>query len=408
MTHPYGTMKPQSEDRMPVILHIAPTPFFSNRGCHIRIQNATRAMDSFAMHPVVCTYHHGHDPGGIDIRRIPPIPGYRQTKAGYSPFKFPADILLFFRVWKTALTERPAVFHGHLHEGALIGWAVNLLLPRPIPLVMDMQGSLSGELEAYGAFRSFPAVIRLFRLLEKWIYRIPNAIVCSSENSRAMIQSDFGITDRDVEFLGDVVPPEFFHTRERSESSRRLGIPKSLPVVIYTGSLLPAKGVPVLLEAMFRILKRRKDVFFVLAGYPADEVRQMIRNRGLEDFCLIPGEVPYRELPEWLEAADIAVDPKPEGSGEASGKIIHYMAAGLPVVCFDLPENRRMAGEAGYFADPGDPDSLADTIEKALEDGSGRREKGRTARASAEERFSRTRLGKKLAALYERLSNAGR
>jgi len=163
------------------VLQIAPTPFFADRGCHIRIRNEIESLAGRPVRVILCTYHLGENMDGIDIRRTFPIPGYHKLDAGYSPFKFPADIFLFFLVLKTCLQEKPDLLHGHLHEGALIGWAVKtILFWRSMPLIMDMQGSLSGELVSYGTLRTGRLLTRITLLVESVICRMPDFFFCSS------------------------------------------------------------------------------------------------------------------------------------------------------------------------------------------------------------------------------------
>ena len=50
------------------VLHIAPTPFFADRGCHIRIRNEIEALRQEGIEVVLCTYHHGQDVAGIKAR----------------------------------------------------------------------------------------------------------------------------------------------------------------------------------------------------------------------------------------------------------------------------------------------------------------------------------------------------
>jgi glycosyltransferase involved in cell wall biosynthesis len=57
----------------------------------------------------------------------------------------------------------------------------------------------------------------------------------------------------------------------------------------------------------------------------------------------------YFSLPEFLKACDIAIDPKNSDTNQASGKMLNYMAVGLPIVCFDKANNRNYLGEGGYF-----------------------------------------------------------
>ena len=66
------------------ILTIAPTPYFSDRGCHVRIYEEARALVKGGHEVTICTYHLGSDIGGIPTLRIPPIPWYKKRSAGPS------------------------------------------------------------------------------------------------------------------------------------------------------------------------------------------------------------------------------------------------------------------------------------------------------------------------------------
>ena len=109
------------------VLHIAPTPFFSDRGCHMRIQGIVRALNKRGITSVVCTYNLGRDVEGVETVRTASIPGYTKLEAGPSAFKYLADILLFFKVCGLISSRKPDIIHAHLHEGALIGWAARLV-----------------------------------------------------------------------------------------------------------------------------------------------------------------------------------------------------------------------------------------------------------------------------------------
>lgn len=349
------------------VIHIAPTPFFANRGCHIRIRNEIDGLTQRGDTVILCTYGIGYDIPGIDTRRIASIPGYTQTKAGFSPYKFIADILLFFLVLKTAWNEKPDILHGHLHEGALLGWAVRMVLFwRKMPLLMDMQGSLSGELTAYGVFRNFPFILRGFFFLERGICSLPTAIVCSSANGLDFLMRRCGVSKEKGALLGDVVPDIFLQHHDATELRQQYAIPDDKHIVIYSGSLLEGKGIGYLLEAMVILLARRQDLFFILVGYPTEGAELFLKEAGLGEYCLVVGEVAYDDLASWLSMAQLAVDPKGEASGEASGKILHYMASGLGVVCFDTVNNRIALRDHAFYAEPGSVSDLAAMIERGL------------------------------------------
>lgn len=384
------------------VVHIAPTPFFSNRGCHIRIFNEVEGLKQHNVRVIVCTYGLGGDVEGVDIRRIWPIPGYTKTSAGFSIFKPIADILLFFLALGVCWKERPAVIHGHLHEGGLIAWCVRLVFFwRRIRVIMDVQGSLSGELKAYGTFRKIPFLLPCFYLIERIVSLLPDLIVCSSKASLQFMQRECKIRGDKLELVGDVVPETFFASLDKGSERVHFHLPDDRKIVLYSGSLLPGKGIDLLIEALKTVLKNRKDCFFILIGYPKDQVEAEIRRTAMADRVLLPGEVSYFELPRWLATADLAVDPKSSGSGEASGKIMHYMAGGLAIVCFSSENNRQFLGDQAFFAQEESGPELARIIDLALTEDESRNKYGASCRERARKHFSLAAVGEQLKTIYQ-------
>src|SRR5207247_135295 len=78
-----------------------------------------------------------------------------------------------------------------------------------------------------------------------------------------------------------------------------------------------------------------------------------VRDHGVRDFCALTGRVPFEQLGIYLGVASIAIEPKAGESAEASGKLLNYMAAALPVVCFDTENNPALLGDPGYYAPVG-------------------------------------------------------
>jgi len=392
--------------REQTVLHIAPTPFFADRGCHIRIRNEVEALAPHPFKIVVCTYHLGRDVKGIDTRRALRVPGYDKLDAGYSPFRFIADFFLFFLVLKTVWQEKPGLLHCHLHEGVCIGWVVKwCLFWRRLPIVMDMQGSLSGELTAYNTLSDQSFLLRVVKKIEGLICRMPDFFLCSSTRSRSCLVNDFKVFPEKTAVLQDIVPDTVFQTAAAgTEQRQQQGIPPESRVVLYTGSLLPGKGVQNVLEVMKRLCADHEDFFFILVGYPLEAATEFLRVHHLESRCLLPGQVDYADLPGWLALGDVAVEPKEDDSGEASGKLLHYMAAGLPVVCFETENNSRILGSSGYFVPVGDVMALAEAVAAVLADPEQARRKGEQGRERVRVRYSSTAVGKELTRIYSRFS----
>jgi len=186
------------------VLHIAPTPFFSARGCHIRIEGIVRSLAKLGLNNTVCTYHHGRDIDGISTRRISTIKNYTQTAAGPSKYKPWADWKLLWLAFNQYRKNQPQAIHAHLHEGLMIGvFLKTLFFWKRTPVVADIQGSLSGELDSYGAFKKLPFLKWPTLLLERILLMCANHIVCSSAHSVSKIVDDFGISSHKVSLAQD-------------------------------------------------------------------------------------------------------------------------------------------------------------------------------------------------------------
>ncbi len=333
------------------ILHIAPTPFFSDRGCHIRIEGIVRCLNGLGFDNTVCTYHHGRDIDGINTKRISNIKNYTQTAAGPSKYKPWADWKLLWLGIRQYRTRKPAAIHAHLHEGLLIGLCIKLIFFwNRTPLIADIQGSLSGELDTHGAFKKFPFLKWPTTLLERILLMCANHIVCSSSHSMSKIISEFGVSTQKISLAQDGADASpALNEEHKAELSRTLGLDLNKCLVVYSGALLNAKGLAELKQVLLAC-KENQKLHFLIIGYPTENLSPFVEDHGLTKNCNLTGQVAFGQLPDYLRLANIAIDPKCSAAGEGSGKMLNYLAAGLPVVAFEsqnnadfLPQGTRLA-----------------------------------------------------------------
>ncbi len=333
-------MSSDTTEQKPLVLHIAPTPFFADRGCHIRIEGIAKSLGVLGYDNLICTYHHGRDVDGTNTSRINPISAYTQTEAGPNKHKLWADWKLLWLVIKEVNQTKPAVIHAHLHEGLMIGLAVKtMLFWRRIPMVADMQGSLTGELAAHGTFKKHPYLQWPVKLLERTLMRFVKTVVCSSPHSLAKLNSEFGLGEHKVSLVQDGAnPAAAVSEKDRQRLRNEMSIPKNQTVVVYSGALLDGKGLTELKELL--LLSQQEDnIHFLIIGYPTDNLRPFLKQHSLLSNVTLAGRVEFERLPTLLSLADISVDPKAGDSGEGSGKMLNYLACGLPVLAFNTLNN---------------------------------------------------------------------
>lgn len=359
-----------SESGKPLkILMVAPTPFFADRGTHIRILEEARALVRRGHEVKIATYHIGNDipeseNPGLEVRRIRRLLfWYRKLEAGPDWQKLVLDALLIRKTYTLAREFRPDIIHAHIHEGVAIAWAASLLLrlhgERP-KLVGDLHGSLTREMVSHAYLRG-GWLRRIFRKTEAWLDDLGDAAVASSWANAEEISA---IRKKSrVETVLDGArdfPP--LPTEVRRETRSRYGIPEDSTVAVYTGAFLPNKGVGTLVAAIPSALKRDPALHFVLAGFPKDQLDPLLSEYGISERVTVVSPLPYFAIGNVLGTGDIAIDPKHDDTGQASGKMLQYMGAGLPVACFDTPNNRNYLGDGGVYAPENTAESLSDAI----------------------------------------------
>lgn len=369
-------MKVQSEEtpsapaRTFRILMVAPTSFFADYGCHVRILEEIQILQKLGHQVTVVTYHNGNDLPGIDIRRTLPIPWRQNYEVGSSRHKLAFDALLGWKTLTTLASERFDVIHAHLHEGALIGLILGRLLG--VPLLFDFQGSLTEEMVDHGFLSRQSGVYGAVRRLERWIDRSAPAVLTSSIHARQLLINEFNCTEEQVQTLADCVNSDMFRpasTYEPGELNtlrRQLGIPDNRKLVVYLGLLAEHQGISHLLSAMRLVLQQRRDVHLLLMGFPNETLyRQQSVDLQIDQHVTLTGRIPYHEAARHLALGDVAVAPKLSIT-EGAGKLLNYMSIGLPTVAFDTPVAREYLGMEGILARRGDIDSLAEKMLHAL------------------------------------------
>lgn len=333
---------------------IAPTPFFSDRGTHIRILEEALALEKIGHRITIATYHIGRDidpeiKTRIDVRRILRLLfWYKKLEAGPDWQKIILDIMLIRKVFYLVRTQKPDIIHGHLHEGVLIGWIVKkIFFWRDIRLVSDFHGSLTNEMVSHG-YLGRGILKKIFDFIEKTVDNLGDFAVTSSwENTKEIIKMR---KDGKVETILDGVDLDYYQTLPpKEESKKELEIPSDKTVVVYTGALVPNKGINYLVDSIPLALKNNSNLFFIIGGFPVGRLKKFVKEKKLESYFRIINPLNYFDLPKILNAGDIAIDPKDSGVNQASGKILQYMGAGLPVVCFDKNNNREYLGEGAFY-----------------------------------------------------------
>ena len=388
------------------IVMVAPTPFFADRGCHVRIYEEARSLQNLGSKVIIYTYHNGRDMPGIQTRRIVNIPWYKKLEAGPSYQKLYLDFLLLVKIMGPNIYKKADIIHAHLHEGALLGKIHKKF--NKVPLVFDFQGSLTSEVVDHNFLKGKSFALRFIRKIENSINSSADAIVVSSTNSANLLKKESNIRKDKIFVVQDGVNVnEFKMCNDTLPLKRKLNLPLDKKIVVYLGLLNRYQGVDCLLETISYVVKENRDVHFLIMGYPdVEKYKKMAVEKRINRSITFTGRINYREAPQYLSLGDVAVSPKISPT-ESNGKLYNYMAMGLPTVVFETPVNREILGDLGIYAELANPISLAEKLEMVLSNENLAKNLGKKLREKAVDVYSWEAAGKKLTDVYRTILENG-
>ena len=389
------------------ILMVAPTMFFADYGCHVRILEEAVTLRQMGHRVTILAYPNGRDVAGLDVRRCWGVPFNYRLIVGSSRHKIYLDVVLAVKAVWHALRHKPDIIHAHLHEGALLGWFLSKITGAP--LVFDFQGSLTGEMIDHHFLRGRDSwAFRPLLWLETWIDRAAPALLTSSQHSANLLKQEFGVPEHQIHPMPDCVDADTFSPdccpdTTREDLKRELGIPLDKQLIVYLGLLTEYQGVGLLLDAVYHLQGQRTDSHLLLMGFPHEGYRAHAAQLGIGDRVSFTGKIPYEEAPRFLALGDVAVAPKISAT-EGSGKILNYMSMALPTVAFDTPVSREYLGDQGLYATEHSAADLAAALSQMLDMPEAERVVlGEKLRQRAKAVYSWERTGERLVAVYQPL-----
>ena len=245
---------------------------------------------------------------------------------------------------------------------------------------------------------------RLLCLLERWTFRVADISIATNESYRQVALTRGSMAAGRVFVVRS--GPNLDRIRPAAaDSALREG---RAHLVAYVGTMGQQEGIPFLLEAALQVRERlgRRTCCsgWWGTGPEVPRLRAMAAAMGVDDMVRFDGRLPDAGLLAVLATASVCVNPDADNAlnrASTMNKIMEYMAAGKPVVQFDLREGRVSAQEASVYARPDDAADMADLIVALLDDPARCAAMGAYGRARVERELAWSHEASKLLAAYD-------
>jgi glycosyltransferase involved in cell wall biosynthesis len=229
---------------------------------------------------------------------------------------------------------------------------------------------------------------------EKFNYLASTHIICVASQIKKRILKYYGLPPEKVSVILNGVNAEKMPVMDSEVAKTKIGLLPDNKVIGFVGHFFPWDGIEYLIEAAEKIVKRIRNVRFLIIGHGlwGQHLPQLADKRGLTDYFIFTGKVPWERLYNFINAFDIATAPYSKAinlqSGRSSLKILEYFACKKPVVASEtevIPEIVDLAEKGlGLTVQPEDARALADAILHLLENDSLRKKMGQGGREYVE------------------------
>lgn len=346
---------------------------------------------------------------GIDVRRCLIVTSQRHgigRALGYASFLVSATLcVLFARLrYDVVVATSPPPSIGV--PGLLAA------LRKRVPLIFDIRDIWPEAIVQSGRLTN-PLVIRLFEGIARFLYRRSTRISVVTEGWKARL-AEIGVAPEKVEVLPNGVDVAAFDAQAESELPGDFAaLDPEARWFTYAGIYNRPQGLEVIFEAA-EILRQRAPALyarsqFVLVGEGPirAELEALREAKKLDRLYLLPRQ-PRAAIFSLLRrsfAVLVTLRPRKDTSTVPS-KIYESLASGRPVLFSAAGEGaetiRRAQG--GRVCTPGDPESLADAMQRYLEDPAQADRDGAAGRAFVLEHYDRGAIAAEFARLLEAAS----
>ncbi|MEC9492531.1 glycosyltransferase family 4 protein [Flexistipes sp.] len=174
--------------------------------------------------------------------------------------------------------------------------------------------------------------VKLVRKLSRIICNKSDCVIAPSEKTSGILK-DYGVQSKLNVIPTGIDIKRFYPDSEIYNSFRdKLGISRSVKILLFVGRLAKEKNINVLIKAMPEIVKVNPEIFLVIAG-DGDEkfnLENLSMKLRISENIVFTGEVKYTEIDKYYKMADFFISAS---TSETQGlTYIEALASGLPVI----------------------------------------------------------------------------
>jgi len=308
------------------------------------------------------------DEAGIQVLRIKTLPHHNVNYLvrGIAQLLMPLQFL--WKVRQHRLQADAVIVYSPPLPLALVG----VWLRSKAKFLLNVQDLFPQNAIDLGVLRN-PWQIRFFRWLEGYVYRNADVVTVHSEGNRSSVLQHYPDLGNKLRILHNWVDIGHHQSTTLTVDFRAKWKITQRYVAVFAGVMGPSQYLERVLEVAELVEKQQPDLLFLLVGDGVEKSRlaQLVAQKNLSNvrFEGFIGRDVYPDLLRICSLGLVCLSPQNQ-TPVVPGKILGYMAAGLPVVAFLQSQSDGhgivQAAECGVTADSADLDACEEAFKKML------------------------------------------
>ncbi|PCI70152.1 MAG: glycosyltransferase, exosortase A system-associated [Piscirickettsiaceae bacterium] len=263
----------------------------------------------------------------------------------------------------------------HAHSPALNGVAaIRAGKKLGIPVVYECRAFWEDAAVDHGTSTEGSVRYKATRAMETWVFKRADAVTTICHGLKKDI-IERGVAESKITIIPNAVDIEAFQFGQPADEAlkEKLGL-KAKKVLGFIGSFYAYEGIPLLLDALPKIIEADKTVMLLLVGGGPDEsiIKQKIKALSLQEHVVLTGRVPHNQVQNYYNLVDMFVYPRYAmrlTELVTPLKPLEAMAQGQLVIASDVGGHKELIqdGKNGFLFKADDSDALASTVLRAFE-----------------------------------------
>ncbi len=296
---------------------------------------------------------------------------------------FVYQMLLFFNLIHYCKKESPDVIYSRFSPY----FFVNIIIAKifQIPIITEVNSQPIGDLKKSSTSHTSAIITTIARYVSIFNYKHSKKIITVMPGQKKEIRKQLGF--KNIELIQNGANTDLFTPIDQEKARRELKLKQTDRYICFVGKLIFHQGLEFLIQAAPFIHTIYPNTKYIIVGdgLIKNELIHLTEKLGVSDKFIFTGIIPYKKVPDYINASDVCVLPlireRNMKIGSSALKIYEYLACEKPIVASKIPGLDFIEKQNfGILVEPENPDELAKAIIQLLKDKKLRNKMGKNGR----------------------------